>query len=95
MEVNIKEVARVEYRQLCQIVKNLKFEDAYEVLGGYNKGDNYFDVNFCHIGATILKHFDGNCIVGRYVDIWDDRFISPINCHYDSMNWVRIVKEVV
>lgn len=85
------EIAKIDREELVNLVKDMKFEDAYNKFNGFNLEMNpshsgeklmevnpMFDLNYKSIATTIFKTPNGNCEVYEYVDLWLDDISTPI-----------------
>ena len=75
----IKNLAKKEYNELCELVSNLTYVEAYNKLNGFNLtsdpitiGDKliglneFFDVNYKHINTTIFRTNENGC------EVWEE-----------------------
>ena len=82
-----KELAKRDIDSLRREVSTMKFEEVYKKLKGYNLcefsntsiGDDFFDVNYKNITATIYRTKRGFCEVSDAADVWLSDISSPID----------------
>ena len=85
------ELAKYEFNELENVLSDMPFIKAYNVLKGFNlemdectcKGELLsisvrFDFNYKHINGTIFQTEDGGCELYEIISVWDDEFSSPI-----------------
>jgi hypothetical protein len=85
------ELAKYEFNELENLLSDMPFIKAYNVLKGFNlemdewecKGELLsisvrFDFNYKHINGTIFQTEDGGCELYEIISVWDDEFSSPI-----------------
>ena len=85
------ELAKYEFNELANLLSDMPFIKAYNVLEGFNlemdeckcKGELVsisvrFDFNYKHIKGTIFQTNDGGCELHEIISVWDDEFSSPI-----------------
>lgn len=87
--VNVyKRIAWNEFKQLKTIVERMAFDQAYNMLCGYNlenkQVNKQFDVNFCCITATIYD-YNGHCVLSPIIDIIDKEMPLLILDCYDVL----------
>lgn len=68
----IYEKAQEDYMELDKKVRSYKggFETFCKRLGGHNLNENFFDLNYKNICATIYKDEEGTIYLGNCVEIW-------------------------
>lgn len=76
--------ALLEYEELENYITNYKgdFNGLCEELGGFNKNEEYFDVNYKSFTTTIYK-IDGKLKVSDFIDIWNDLECEPIEIEFN------------
>ena len=85
------EVANYEFNELANLLSDMSFIKAYNMLKGFNlEMDEYtckgelisisisFDYKYKHIKGTIFQTPDGDCELFETISVWDDEFSSPI-----------------
>lgn len=86
-----KSLAEYEFNELANLLSDMPFIKAYNVLEGFNlemdeckcKGELLsisvrFDFNYKHINGTIFQTKDDGCELYEIISVWDDGFSSPI-----------------
>ena len=73
-----------EYNELCSLVSNMTYEEAFKKLNGYNLTANpitigeeeiligineFFDVSYKHISTTIFRTDENGCEVWEEFDV--------------------------
>jgi hypothetical protein len=89
MDKAIKELASREYNELCSLVSNITYFEAYNKLNGYNLTsepitigkenkligmNEFFDVKYKHIRTTIFRVKDNRC------EVWEEFFLEFKMC---------------
>ena len=87
-----KEIAKRDLASLANFVSGMTFEQAFNVLNGFNLssdpmmiGDKllgfntFFDLTYKSISTTIFKTEDGGCEVYDTADVWLLGVVSPID----------------
>ena len=92
MEIKIikslaKDLGKVHYKELCHVVCELSFDEAFKQLGGYNYDDveGFFDCNYKSISTTIWRTKFNKCIVNIAFDVWHSDLSSPV-CENITIN---------
>lgn len=71
--------ALLDYKELELFLKLYEgsFNGLCYELCGFNKNENYFDINFKSITTTIYYE-DNKYKLCEYIDIWDDEKCEPV-----------------
>ena len=78
-----------EYNELCALVANMKYEDAFKALNGYNLTadpicvgtdgkfvslNEFFDVTYKHINTSIFRTENNGC------EVWEEFNVNFTMC---------------
>lgn len=83
----LKAIATAEYAELCAMVADMSYENAFKKLDGYNltadpimvdgqwvSNNEFFDVKYKHIETSIFRTDDNKC------EVWE---LFDLSVHYE------------
>ena len=94
LEIMITAIIKQEYNDLCSLVSNMTYEEAFKKLNGYNLTadpitigeekrligiNEFFDVNYKHINTTIFRTKNNGCEV--VLPFFVERAVIEIDVH--------------
>lgn len=90
MDKILQNIVKREYNEVCALVENMTYEDAFKKLDGFNltadpitmKGEwignnEFFDAQYKHIRVTIFRTKNNKC------EVWEE---CDLHVHYTICN---------